>query len=53
MKLSLMNVSGNRFLAGNRRKASISVGVDMPGVSSKCVPISTTTNKPTTLTLVI
>ena len=29
-----MDVSGNPFLAKNRRKAS--VGVDMSGVSSKC-----------------
>ena len=31
-----MNVFGYPFLARNRRKASITVGVDMPGVSSKC-----------------
>ena len=42
MKLSLMNVSGNPFLAGNRHKASISVGVDMSGVSSKCVHLELT-----------
>ena len=31
-----MNVSGNHFLARNRCKASINIGVDMSGVSSKC-----------------
>ena len=35
-KLSLMNVSGKPFLARNRRKASISIDVDMSDVSSKC-----------------
>ena len=30
-----MNVSGNPSLVRNRRKASINVGVDMSGVSSK------------------
>ena len=37
LKLSLMNVSGNPFLARNRRKASVSIGVDMSDVSSKCI----------------
>ena len=30
-----MKVSGNLFLARNRREASVSVGVDMSGDSSK------------------